>query len=295
MSTETPNELVEKAKSKPPSFQDDEKNRLILVNYQTDFATPGRNVSYVKGSQEVVEDTVSLIEANLDVLTQVVPALCNHFINQIFFSTIWGDVEGLHPKTGTKITAEDFAKEKWKLQDAANWIGMDNDATVVKMVEKYLEIFGEIEILPLHCLNGTTGQTLVCEINEVRFKHSFVRRYAPETEMYNHHPLMCSPSVFGVEELDTLNQRFLKESGESRRVFFAGFNNVVKSAQALAKWVEKHAISDEDWNSHFPGKEKPKFEIYVIEDLCTEELPADYGYYDILGTDASQVASLMTV
>ena len=98
-----------------------------------------------------------------------------------------------------------------------------------------------------------------------------------------------------LEELGTLNQRFMKESGESRRVFFAGINSVVKSAQALAEWVEKHTITDAAWKAAFPDQEKPKFEIFVIEDLCAEEIPADYGHQSIRGVESSQISSLMSV
>ena len=282
-------DLVKKARSQPPSFQDDAKNRLILVNYQTDFLAPDRDLKE-EDAEKVVEGTVKLVEDHFDKWTQVVPTMLNHFCHQIFFPTMWVNSEGLHPKVGTVITAEDFESEKWMLRDPASWCGMDNDATIIQMVKENLKVLEEIRIRPNHCLSGTIGQTLVKEINEVRFKHCFARRYAPEVEMYNHHPLVYSPSVFGSKLGNTVNKRFLTESNGARRVFFAGIHNVAKSAVDLAKFHEASTKQYED----VPEINAPELDIFIVRDLCTEAIPENFDC-DIRVVDSGQISSLLSI
>ncbi len=286
-------EQFSSVKNLPPSFKDDPKTRLILANYQADLIEEDRPCS-IPGASEIVEGTIKLIAENSANLTYVVPTMLNHAMHQIFFSPIWVNDENRHPKVGTVISQEDFKDGVWRLSEAASWNGIDNDVLVQEMVEKYFRSWKDgLEIQPFHCLHGTAGQSLDPRINESRFIHSMSRRYAPEVEMYNSHPLFYSSSVFGSGVGAGLNQRFLMETMSVRRVFFAGFRNVIESAEVLANFYEKAYPEKKDDDS-----EGQTLEIYIISDLCSEEIPTDrYGFQDkrIVPIEVDQFTSLLSI
>lgn len=188
--------------------QDRERIHLLLIDQQVDFSFP-EGLLYVAGrsgtgAMDAQERLVHFLYRYLHIVSQVTCTLDSHLPYQIFFPGAHLRSDGTHPEAHTVITAEDYARGRYRPDPAiAEQLGTDTGWLQKQYLHycRQLEISGKYELYlwPYHCMLGSSGHRLAGVVEEARLFHSFARGAADLLEIKGHHPLTEHYSIFSPE------------------------------------------------------------------------------------------------
>lgn len=195
---------------------------LWLVDMQVDFVFPaplGRLP--VPGALADARRTIEFLYRNVQRITQISASLDTHTPHQIFYPSWWKNGEGKHPAPYTVITADDVRHGNWMPVFEMDWS--------VRYVRE-LEQVGKKQLMiwPFHCMEGTSGRSLVPALSEAIIYHSGTRKaqplYVPKgtipfTEYYS----VVEPEVKYSNHPDgELNVKFLRAVANFDLIYVAG-------------------------------------------------------------------------
>ncbi len=144
------------------AHEDKRKIALLNVDAQWDFVSPLGGLP-VPGAVADMQRLIDFIYRNVNDITSIFNSMDNHPVFAIFFSTWWRDRNGNPPDPFTAITYADIKSGIWKPIVDPLWS------------TEYVKKLGTIIIWPVHCLNGTPGQSLVPALSEALMFHSAAR------------------------------------------------------------------------------------------------------------------------
>lgn len=190
-------EFVElgRAQQMHPAREDKNRIALILVDEQVDFIKDGDGTLVVPGAMDDLKRMNEFIYANADKITSVYASLDTHLQYQIFFTSWWvyaGTVDE-HPAPFTiiKLNAHKEAVD----QDGRRVNPLIDPIWSLKYLQE-LKSKGNKDLMlwPFHCMEGSTGQTLMPSLSESLAYYSAARlsqiRFinkgrTPRTEFYS--------------------------------------------------------------------------------------------------------------
>lgn len=134
-------------------------NVHLIIDPQLSFMEGGS--LGVAGSLKDTERTAEFICNNIDQLSDIYVSLDVHSIHQIFFPIWWVNQEGEHPAPFTVITKEDVKNK--------TWIPCFLEDETIQYIEHT-----DVTIWPYHCIEGTTGQTIEPQLQNMLMFFSFL-------------------------------------------------------------------------------------------------------------------------
>ncbi len=203
-----------------PASQDSPRVLAWLIDMQVDFVFPNGRLA-VPNAVEDTQRTIEWLYRNVHNITQIAASLDTHTPFQIFYPTWWRDANGQQPAPYTVISAEDVRKGTWKPITEPVWSMRYLDELETKGKKQLM-------IWPFHCMEGTTGRSLVPALSEAIMYHSGARMAQPtyltkgtiaHTEFYS----VVEPEVkYSKHPEGGLNTRFLDMVAQFDLVYVAG-------------------------------------------------------------------------
>jgi nicotinamidase-related amidase len=261
---------------------------LVVVDVQNTFCTPGFEL-FVAGRSGTgaLDDSRRLCEflyRNLEFVTQVFPTLDTHDALQIFHPVLIADAEGRHPEPFTLVTAEDVARNRWRIHPAAaEGLGLD-----VGQAQEHLRYYTrelqrgrkyELTVWPFHAMRGGIGHALVSAVEEAIFFHTIARWAPAEFQPKGDYPLTEHYSMLGPEvdadaagePLGRRNTQLLEKLLHFDAVVFAG-----QAKSHCVAWTIRDLLADEK-----AQEQRLAEKVYLLED-CTSSVvvPGSVDYTD---------------
>lgn len=205
-----------------PVSADSPRVLLWLVDMQNDFILPpplGR--LSVPGAVEDARRTVEWIYQNVQHITHITASLDTHTPFQIFYPPWWRNANGENPAAYTVITADEVKRGVWTPTIDPEW-SVEYVETLERDGKKQLMIW------PFHCMEGTSGRSLLPAISEAIMFHSAARAAQP---LYLTKGMIPNTEFYSVVEAEVkvpnhpesaLNTRFLDLVAGYDLIYVAG-------------------------------------------------------------------------
>jgi nicotinamidase-related amidase len=261
---------------------------LLLVDVQNTFCIPEFEL-FVGGRSgtAAVDDNRRLCEfiyRNMDIITQICPAMDTHQAVQIFHSIFLVNEKGAHPAPYTLISAQDIEKGIWKFNPKiAQSLNID-----VAYGQKFLCYYTrklkeggkyDLTIWPYHAMLGGIGHALVSSVEEAVFFHGIARYSLPDFQVKGSSPFTENYSVLSPEVLDDHDGNQIAE----KNIGFIGklleFDAVIIAGQAKSHcmaWTIDDLLREiKSYDKRLAKK------VYLLED-CTSPvvIPGVVDYTD---------------
>ena len=295
-----------------PSYKDELKIALILIDMQNTFCIPGFEL-FVGGRSGTgaVDDVVRIakfIYHNLNSITQISLTLDTHKAMQIFHQGFLVNEEGFHPPPFTLISYTDIASGRWMFnRDITSSLGIDPELGQRYLMEytKQLEVDQKynLTIWPYHAMLGGIGHALVPMVEEAIFFHTIARSSQPTFLIKGDIATSESYSAIGPEVLTDPNGDLISEKSDRILHQIVEFDAVVFAGEAKSHCVS-WTINDllHQINTHDPDLTK---KVYLLEDCSTPVVVPDvmdyteiadkaYQHYDALGMHIVQSTDPIT-
>jgi nicotinamidase/pyrazinamidase len=258
---------------------------LWLVDMQGDFIYPApRGRLSVPNALEDARRTIQWIYRNTHYISKIAASLDTHTPFQIFYPTWWKRPNGEPPPPYTIITAEQVL--------AGDWVPVFEPEWSVHYV-KTLETVGKKQLMiwPFHCMEGTTGRSLLPALSEAIMYHSGARQAQPEflpkgTIPYTEYYSVVEPEVKYPDHPDgKVNVAFLQAVARFDLIYVAGqarSHCVLETMNSVIRhfWKEREIIREfrflDDCSSSIAG-----FEARLSEFK-------EYGVKMVMSTDPIQ-------
>jgi nicotinamidase-related amidase len=140
-------------------MKSNKKTMLIMIDMQNDFIT-GSLV--VPGAVEDVKRLLAFKERTGKRITDIAYTLDTHARFSVWHACWWVDENGNHPDPFTIITAEDV--------NAGRWIPV-REAERIRSIDYVNELTRPLCIWTYHCIQGTEGEKLHPQIEEMVYFH----------------------------------------------------------------------------------------------------------------------------
>jgi nicotinamidase-related amidase len=263
-----------------PSFTDEKRVCLLLIDVQNTFCIPGFEL-YVGGKTgtAAIEDNQRLCEfiyRNLGNITKIIPTLDTHTAMQIFHPIFWVDKDGKHPTpAATNITPEDIENGIWQVNPAVSSSITNGNLEVLKKqgfhYVKKLSQDGKypLTVWPYHSMLGGIGHALVSSVEEAIFFHNIARKTQTQFELKGENPLTENYSVLRPEVLNGFDDEPIASKNKGLIQQLLEYDTVIIAGQAKSHcvaWTIDDLLTEiKQIDSTLTNK------IYLLED-CTSSV-----------------------
>ena len=209
-----------KNRTKTTAYEDKRKVALLTVDGQIDFVYPDGGLP-VPGAIEDIRRLTGFIYRNLSEITNNYLSMDDHPPYAIFSPIWWRDRSGNLPGPFTMITYADIKSGAWKPIIDPLW-----STEYVKKLDTQAK--KPLMIWPFHCLQGTTGQSLVPALSEAILYHSAARGSQPTLISKGTNPRTEHYGIFKAEVEDPkdvstqLNTTILDAIAKHDLIYVAG-------------------------------------------------------------------------
>ena len=259
-----------------PSYRDDFKIALLLVDVQNTFCIPGFEL-FVAGrsGNAAVEDNRRLcgfIYRHLHLLTRISPTMDTHQAAQIFHPAFLVNDRGEHPEPFSVVTLEDVESGAWRFNEKlAPALGID-PAYGNDYVHHYVRALRgggkyDLTIWPYHAMLGGIGHALVSSVEEAGFFHCIARLSQTDFQVKGKNPMTENYSVLGSEVETDQEGKHIAEKNVHLMESLQEFDAVIIAGQAKSHCV---AWTIDDLLREIGGRGKRELasKVYLLED-CT--------------------------
>lgn len=259
-----------------PSYRDDFKIALLLVDVQNTFCIPGFEL-FVAGrsGNAAVEDNRRLcgfIYRHLHLLTRISPTMDTHQAAQIFHPAFLVNDRGEHPEPFSVVTLEDIESGVWRFNEKlAPSLGIDpaygnrylhHYVLALRQGGKY-----DLTVWPYHAMLGGIGHALVSSVEEAVFFHCIARLSQTDFQVKGRNPMTENYSVLGSEVETDQEGNHIAEKNVHLMKSIQDFDAVIIAGQAKSHCV---AWTIDDLLREIGGRGKRELasKVYLLED-CT--------------------------